>query len=177
MELNALGKQLARFTVHRPELVEKLLQDNGYRLSNFVTIDELTEKTYLALNNNDKKFDDALKSAMQNGGYNGFVTLAVSAGLSIASSLLGAQQAKRQRKLQAQIAVAQLENAKLIAEEEIRVMGEIERTRILANTLQTYRSNLQIEATKRQKNVSIYLISLGLGIALVYGTTIVLKDI
>ena len=177
MELNTAGKQLSRFMVHRPEIVERLLLQHGYKLSNFVTLNELTSKTYKALNDGDVAFDQALTKAMQNEGFANVAGLLVSAGLSIASSIFGARQARKQRELQAKIALAQLENDKLLAEEEIRVYGEIERTRILANTLQQYRSNLQSEATQRQKNVYIYLIAIGLSISILYGTTILLKDV
>lgn len=176
MEITSAQKELSRFLVHRPEVVEKLLLNHGYKLSNFVTIDELTAKTYRALAKGDKAFDSDLKNSINNDGYAQFVSLAIGAGLSIASALFGSSQAKKQRELQEKIAIAQLENAKLIAEEQIRVQGEIERTRILANTLQQYRSNLQSEATKRQKNVYVYLIAIGLSISVLYGTVILLKE-
>tara|TARA_R110000850_G_scaffold87677_6_gene188484 strand:- start:511 stop:1044 length:534 start_codon:yes stop_codon:yes gene_type:complete len=177
MELNPDGKLLSRFTVHRPEVIEKLLLQHGYKLSNFVTIDELTQKTYEALNNDDEAFEKSLRQAMTDGGFSAFIGLAVTVGLAIASSISASAKARKARDLQAKIALAQMENSKLIAEEEIRVFGEIERTRILANTLQQYRSNLQSEATKRQKTVYVYLIGIGLGIAVLYGTTILLKDV
>lgn len=177
MELTQSGKQLSQFIFFKPQIVVRILEDNGYRLSNKVTLDEIVAKTYTALYDGNAKFESDLDQAIVNEGYANFASLAVSAGLGIISAIGGARQARKQRELQANIALAQLEQQKLLTEEELRVYGELERTRILANTLQQYRSNLQSEATKRQKNVAIYIASLAMGIGVIYGTIILINDI
>jgi hypothetical protein len=177
MELDIYDKTINKLIFEKPEVVSKLLQENGYSMSNNVTLNEITEKTYKALyQDKNIKFAQALDNVLKNEAYSGFVVLAVGAALSIASSLIGAAQARKQRQLQERIAVAKLENDKLLATEQLRIYGEVERTKILANSLLEYRQNLQVESTKREKNVYVYLVAIALGISVIYGTTVLIKN-
>lgn len=169
------NQELNRFIFDKPEIVNNLLKRHGYRTSYRVTLNEITEKTYKALYNEDKAFTDDLTNMIVSQEANA-VAMIVTAVLSLVSTIIGSNQAKKQRELQRNLVIAQLEQERLLAQEELRIYGETERTRILADTLLAYRETLQKEATKREKNVFIYLIAVGLSIALIYGTTILLED-
>lgn len=160
-----------------PDVVVKILKDSGYRVSNTPTLQEITSKTFTAIyENKDEAFADRLDSFIRTGEYNNAIGLIIGIGSSIFSSIMGSRQARKQRELQMRIAVANLENEKLLAEEELRVYGEVERTKILANSLLSYRTALQGESTQRQKNVYLYLIAIGLGISIIYGTNLLLSE-
>lgn len=176
MQQSPIDKRITEFIFYRPEVVAKLLKNGGYKLSRKVTLDELIEKTFKVLyEKGDKSFANALDKAIATDGHSQFVTLAVTAGLSIASTLIGSFQAKKNRALQKDISVAKLEADKLLADEQLKAYKDIERTKILANTLEAYASNAQSEATKREKNVFVYLIATGLGISILYGTVILMR--
>ena len=160
-----------------PQVVVKILKDSGYRVSNTPTLQEITSKSLTALyEKQDKAFANRLDSLITTGEYNNFVMVAVGIASTIFSGIMGSRQARKQRELQMRIAVANLENEKLLAEEELRVYGEVERTKILANSLLSYRTALQGESTQRQKNVYLYLIAIGLGISIIYGTNLLLSE-
>lgn len=169
------NQELAKYIFDKPEYVVKLLNRHGYKTSNRVTLNEITTKTFQAIYNEDKAFTDDLTSMIASEHAN-WVAMVVTAVLSLASTIIGSAQAKKQRELQRNLAIAQLEQDRLLAQEEIRVYGETERTKILANSLLEYRTALQQEATKREKNVFIYLLAVGLSIALIYGTVILLEE-
>lgn len=174
--LNKEQKQLQLFIFHKPEVVKSILERSGYKMSNKVTLDEITQKTYKAIFSDDKKFIDSLDNAIANDGENSFVMAAIGIGMSVASSVLGSIQAKKQRELQRQVTLAELENSKLLAEEQIRVQGETARTEILANSLAQYRAALQGESTERQKNVYVYLAVIGVVIMGMYGIVLTFKE-
>jgi hypothetical protein len=176
MSLTAQEKNINRFIFDKPEVVQKILERNGYKLSSKVTLPELTKNVFTAIYNGDKKTITDIVMTMQDEGYSMVVGMVIAGVASIASSLIAARQAKKQRELQKNITLANLENDKLLAEEKLRIYGETERTKILANTLQQYRSDLQSESTQRQKNVYVYLVAIGFGIAVIYGTVILLKE-
>jgi len=160
-----------------PDVVVKILKDSGYRVSNNPTLQEITSKTFTALyEKQDEAFANRLDSLITTGEYNNFVMVAIGIGSAIFSGIMASNQARKQRELQMRIAVANLENEKLLAEEQLRVYGETERTKILANSLLSYRTALQSESTQRQKNVYLYLIAIGLGISIIYGTNLLLSE-
>jgi hypothetical protein len=170
-------KIIQRVIYEKPHIVVKLLQDSGIRVSNRPTLDEITSKTFTEIYENaNSKFAKKLDNLIQTGEYNNAVGIVIGIVSSVISGIIGSRQARKQMQLQKRIAVAKLENDKLIAEEELRVYGEVERTKILANSLTDYRIALQGESTLRQKNVYIYLIALGLSISIIYGTNLLLAD-
>ena len=168
--------QLQRFIFEKPEVVKSILERSGYKMSNKVTLDEITQKTYQALFLKNKKFAIALDNAILNDGENPFVMTAIAVGMSLASTVMGSVQAKKQRELQRQITLAELENVKLLAEEEIRIQGETARTEILANSLTAYRIALQKESTERSKNVYVYLAVIGVVLMGMYGIVLTFKE-
>lgn len=168
-------KAFSRFVYEKPEVVVDILNNNGYSTSKKVTLNEIIEKSARAIASGDQKFTRDFENASSNADYN--IVGAVAGGvLSVASAFIGSRQAKKNRELQARIALAQLETDRLLGEEELRLLGETERTRILANSLTEYRKALQGESTERQKNVYIYLIAIGLGIAIIYSSTVLIKN-
>jgi len=170
-------KIIQRVIYDKPEIVVKILQDSGVRVSNKPTLNEITEKTFTELyEKKNVNLAKRLDSLIVSGEYNNFVMVAVGIASSIFSGIMGSRQAKKAMQLQMRIAVAQLENDKLISEEELRVYGETERTKILANSLLSYRTALQGESTMRQKNVYVYLVAIGLSISIIYGTNLLLAD-
>ena len=176
-KIDPTDKIIQRVIYEKPEVVVRILQDSGIPVSNRPTLNEITSKTFTELyENKNVDFANRLDSLIVNGEYNNFVMVAVGIASSIFSGIMGSRQARKQMQLQMRIAVAKLENDKLLAEEELRVYGEVERTKILANSLLSYRTALQGESTIRQKNVYIYLIALGLSISIVYGTNLLLAD-
>ena len=55
-------------------------------------------------------------------------------------------------------------------------MGEIERTKIFANSITDYRKALQEQGTKRLKDTWIFVVGAGLGISLIYGVYLFAKQ-
>jgi hypothetical protein len=176
-ELSLQAKELQRFIFDKPEVVKAILERNGYKMSNKVTLDEITQKTYKAIFSGNQKFIDNVDNAMANDGENSVVAMAaIGIAVSIAGIFSASAAAKKQRELQTKIVLAELENSKLIAEEQIRVQGETARTEILANSLTEYRIALQGESTSREKNVAIYLGVIGVVIMGMYGTVLMFKE-
>jgi hypothetical protein len=101
---------------------------------------------------------------------------AIGIAVSIAGIFSASAAAKKQRELQVKMKLAELENSKLIAEEQIRVQGVTARIEILANSLTEYRIALQGESTSREKNVAIYLGVIGVVIMGMYGTVLMFKE-
>jgi hypothetical protein len=176
-KIDPTDKVIQSLVYERPDVIVKILNDNGYSVSKKPTLQEITEKTFKAIYEDaNKQFIEKLDILITTGEYNNALGLVLGVGSSIISGILGSSQAKRQRELQQRIAIANLENEKLLGEEKLRVYGETERTKILANSLLSYRTSLQSESTQRQKNVYIYLISIGLGISIIYGTNLLLSE-
>jgi hypothetical protein len=65
--------------------------------------------------------------------------------------------------------VANLASQEKLKYEELKLLGETERTKILANSLKDYKIALQKEGTQRLKDTWLYLVGAGLGISLFYG--------
>jgi hypothetical protein len=176
-KIDPTDKVIQSLIYERPDVIVRILNDNGYSVSKNPTLQEITEKTFKAIyEDTNKQFIEKLDILITTGEYNNAIGLILGVGSSIISGILGSSQAKRQRELQQKIAIANLENEKLLGEEKLRVYGETERTKILANSLLSYRTSLQSESTQRQKNVYIYLISIGLGISIIYGTNLLLSE-
>lgn len=174
---NSADKKIQKTIFEKPEIVVKILRDSGVRVSNEPTLSEITSKTFTELyEKKNLDFGRRLDILLTTGEYNNAIGIAIAIGSSIVSGILGSRQARKQRELQMRIATANLENEKLLAEEQNRIYGETERTKILANSLTSFRTALQSESTARQKNVYIYLIALGLGISIIYGTNLLLSE-
>jgi hypothetical protein len=101
----------------------------------------------------------------------------VSVGGSLVSGLIAGGQAKkeakRQRELQKQMFLANLTSQEKQKYEELQLYGEIERTKILAESMLGYRVALQDAGTQRLKDTWIYVAGSGLGISFIYGVALV----
>ena len=175
--IDPADKVIQSVIFEKPEVVVKILRDSGVSVSNRPTLDEITEKTFVEVYDKQnkefaKKFDNLIKT----GEYNNAIGVVLTIASGIFSGIMGSRQARKQRATMERIAVAQLENDKLLAQDQNRIYGETERTKILANSLLDFRGKLQDVSTERQKNVYIYLIALGLGISIIYGTNLLLAD-
>lgn len=104
----------------------------------------------------------------------------IAVGVSVATSIVGGvsakNEAKRQRQLQTSMFLTDVALKEKLSLEELKLLGETERTKILANSLKDYRVALQQEGTKRLKDTWIYVAGSGLGISLIYGVTLVAKS-
>jgi hypothetical protein len=100
-----------------------------------------------------------------------------SVGGSLITSFIGGnrakKEAKKQRELQKAMFLSNLTSQEKLKYEELKLLGETERTKILAGTLLGYRVALQEESTKRLKDTWIYVVGSGLGISLIYGVALV----
>ena len=100
-----------------------------------------------------------------------------SIGGSILTSVIGGQsakkEAKKQRELQKAMFLSNLTSQEKLKYEELKLLGETERTKILADTMLGYRIALQEQSTKRLSDTWIYVAGSGLGISLIYGVALV----
>lgn len=169
---------LGKVIFEKPEAFVKILEGRNVSLSPKVTLHEIVTATLIQLNSGDEIFAKQVESLLSDENYNNFepVTTSIAVVSSLVSSIFASRQARKNRELQRNIAIAKLETDKLISQEELRLLGETERTKILANSLLAYRTALQGEATDRQKNVWVYIVAIGFGISIIYATTIIMNE-
>jgi len=82
---------------------------------------------------------------------------------------MASKEAERNRQLQKNIALAGFAQNELLSMEKIRSESETARTRILVNSLESYRTTLQKEGTARINDTWLYVTGLGIGIGIIYG--------
>ena len=174
-KLTASEQKISDFIYYYPDVVVKILNDNGYSIDmNTATLPQINELTYNAIFiDNNVDFANAFDEAMVNDGYNSVIPILVTVGVSLVSSLISGSQAKKQaekqRELQKNMFLADLSQKEKLAMEQNRMVAETERTKILANTLLEYRKTLQQESTVRLKDTWIYVTGLGIGIGIIFG--------
>jgi hypothetical protein len=168
---------LNNFIWEKPQVVVEILKKNGIEVSSKPTLPEITEKSVQAVSNDNKKFVEDITKAIQSDGENNFdpITLGVSALLSIGSAIFGSAQAKKQRDLQKDIALMNLSSDEKLAYANIQAMKEKSRVDILSNTILEYSKSLQTEATQRQKDTSLFIGMMAVGLAVIYSTIQVFK--
>jgi hypothetical protein len=176
-KLSNIEQQVSNLIFQQPENVAKLLDKFSIPVVKPLTLNSITESTFKELYKGNTEFEQELLLLIAHEGYSNFepITLGISVGMSLFSSVLGGSQARKQREAMYKIALAQLSQQKLLEEEAIRTGAETERTKILLQTLQKYQSDLQNESTQRLKNVWLYTGMVGLSIAIIYGVSILLK--
>ena len=168
---------LIDFAVSRPEILKGLLIDNGYELSNKVDLKELVDKSiYAMVVDRNTKFETELDKIINDDEYNNFVTALISVGLSVFSAAFGASQARKQREYQAISQRADLALNEYIAKLQIDTQAATERNEILINSIENYATTVQVASTESEKNTMYYLLAIGLGIGVIYATTILLKQ-
>lgn len=167
-------KILSDLVYKHPDLVVKALNKNDYKIDMATaTLPKINEMLFTALYmDQNKKLASDIDQLINNEGYSNIVPL-VLAGVSLASSLVGTfvgkSEAKKQRRLLQDIALADLANREKIEFENIRTQAETDRIKILANTLESYRTTLQKESTVRLKDTWIYIAGTGIIMSIFYG--------
>ena len=169
-------KKIADFIYKKPEVVVAILKESGYDISvDTATLQQINDLTFKALFNQEEPFTSKFKAIYNGADYLNFepVSMSIMAGASIVSSLIGGSRAKKeaekQRQLQKAMFLSNLTSQEKLKYEELKLLGETERTKILANSLLDYRTSLQKEGTQRLKDTWLYLVGAGLGISLFYG--------
>jgi len=177
-EKNAIAQKINEFIYQQPDVVVVILQQNGYDIDlKTATLPQITKLVYGAIYNDDKDFIQAFDNAMANDGQNNVVPLVVPIATavigSVASYFGGAEEGRKNRDLQKDIAIAQLSYQEKLAGEQLRVQQETARFDILANTLLEYRTTLQKESTARLKDTWLYVTGLGIGIGILFGVYLI----
>jgi len=174
-------KEIIDFIYDKPQLIVPLLQKYGYDIQmDTASLQQIYEQTFDALSiNQNVEFAKELDSLIQNDGYLNIAPVAIAAGASVVSSVLGGlfggRQAKKQRELMVNLKLAELSTNEKIAYEKIKTEAETERLRIFSNTLLQYRQTLQQESTTRLKDTWIYVVGLGLAVGIIYGVSLIVK--
>lgn len=162
------------FIWEKPQVVVQILKDNGIRVSSKPTLPEIINKSVKAIDDNNEGFLLDVNKAINNDGELSFV-LAATVALSVGNAILGAQQAKKQRRLQMTTTLMQLASNEKLSLAEIQAMKETARAEILSNTILSYAEILQTESTKRQKDTALFIGIMGVGLAVVYATIQIFK--
>lgn len=96
--------------------------------------------------------------------------------VSIGTSLLGAdsakKEAKKQRDLMWNMKLLEIASNEKLTYEQLRTTNETERIRILAESLLKYREALQKESTIRLRDTWIYVAGLGCGTGVIYAISL-----
>lgn len=174
-EKNAIAQKINEFIYQQPDVVVVILQQNGYDIDlKTATLPQITKLVYGAIYNDDKDFIQAFDNAMANDGNNNIVVALATAVIGSAVSYFGgAEEGRKNRDLQKDIAIAQLSYQEKLAGEQLRVQQETARFDILANTLLEYRKSLQSESTARLKDTWLYVTGLGIGIGILFGVYLI----
>lgn len=165
------------FIWEKPQVVVQILKDNGIKVSSKPTLPEIIDKSVKAIDENNEGFFLDVYKAIENEGELNFdpITLGVSAIFSIGSAIMGAQQAKKQRRAQLLSTQMQLASNEKLSLAEIQAMKEMARIEIMQNTILSYATTLQTESTKRQKDTALFIGIMGVGLAVVYATIQIFK--
>jgi hypothetical protein len=168
---------ISDFIYQKPEVVAMLLNQYGYNINlDKTTLQEINQFAFEALYSGNAEFAQSLDEAIENDGYLG---IAVTVGLAVASSIIGGMSAKKEaaraRELQKNIALSQMALTEKLSMEQIKAQSEGQRAQILLNSALEYRKLLQVESTARLKDTWIYIVGLGLGMGMFYGIYLISK--
>jgi hypothetical protein len=108
--------------------------------------------------------------------YIGVASIGASAITSILGGVGAKKEAKRQRELQKSIFLTDIALKEKLQLEQLKLLGETERTKIFANSVTEYKIALQEQGTQRLKDTWIYVAGSGLGISLIYGMSLVVQS-
>lgn len=167
-------KRISDFIYKKPQIVVAILKESGYDISlDTATLRQINELTFNALYDGDVNFTTKLEKVMQTNEYL-YIAPLVGIGISALTSLFGGftaqEEAKKQRELQKAMFLADLSSKEMLEAEKNKLTGEIERTKILANSIGDYRIALQKESTKRIRDTWITVAMYGLTASFLYGT-------
>jgi|TARA_R110001599_G_scaffold26558_2_gene93673 hypothetical protein len=167
------------FIWEKPQVVVKLLKENGIKVSSKPTLPEIIRKSVQAVTDENQGFIDDVDREIKTEGESGIIfttALVVSSLISIGGAILGASQAKKQRKAMLNMKLMELASNEKLTYANIQAMKEQGRIEILTNTLLEYGKALQSESTQRQKDTGLFIGIMGVGLAVVYATTQIFKE-
>jgi|TARA_R110000803_G_scaffold56757_1_gene114157 hypothetical protein len=167
------------FIWEKPQVVVKLLKENGIKVSSKPTLPEIIRKSVQAVTDENQGFIDDVDREIRTEGESGIIfttALVVSSLISIGGAILGASQAKKQRKAMLNMKLMELASNEKLTYANIQAMKEQGRIEILTNTLLEYGKALQSESTQRQKDTGLFIGIMGVGLAVVYATTQIFKE-
>ena len=176
-KLDKNAQIISDFIYDKPEVVATLINQHGYNIDlDKTTLQEINQFTFEALYSENMAFGQSLDLAIANEGYLGVV---ITAGIAIASSIIGGMSAKKEaakaRELQKNLALSQMALTEKLSMEQIKAQSEGQRAQILLNSALKYRELLQVESTARLKDTWIYVLGLGLSMGLFYGIYLISK--
>jgi hypothetical protein len=174
-------RALIDYIYEKPENVVLVLNKYGYNINvKTTTLFEIAEASLdMLYNGNNPEFAKELDNliASKNEDYYNFepISLTIMLAASLYTSFAGAKAAKEEgkknRQLQANLALADLAFRDKLEYEKLKVKAETERNQILLNSLQSYRQYLQQVSTQRIKDTWVYgvglLVSVGIVVAIV----------
>ena len=149
------------FIWEKPQVVVKLLKENGIKVSSKPTLPEIIRKSVQAVTDENQGFIDDVDREIKTEGESGIIfttALVVSSLISIGGAILGASQAKKQRKAMLNMKLMELASNEKLTYANIQAMKEQGRIEILTNTLLEYGKALQSESTQRQKDTGLFII-------------------
>jgi hypothetical protein len=167
------------FIWEKPQVVVKLLKENGIKVSSKPTLPEIIRKSVQAVTDENQGFIDDVDREIRTEGESGIIfttALVVSSLISIGGAIFGASQAKKQRKAMLNMKLMELASNEKLTYANIQAMKEQGRIEILTNTLLEYGKALQSESTQRQKDTGLFIGIMGVGLAVVYATTQIFKE-
>ena len=141
------------FIWEKPQVVVKLLKENGIKVSSKPTLPEIIRKSVQAVTDENQGFIDDVDREIRTEGESGVIfttALVVSSLISIGGAIFGASQAKKQRKAMLNMKLMDLASNEKLTYANIQAMKEQGRIEILTNTLLEYGKALQSESTQRQ---------------------------
>ena len=148
------------FIWEKPQVVVKLLKENGIKVSSKPTLPEIIRKSVQAVTDENQGFIDDVDREIKTEGESGIIfttALVVSSLISIGGAILGASQAKKQRKAMLNMKLMELASNEKLTYANIQAMKEQGRIEILTNTLLEYGKALQSESTQRQKDTGLFI--------------------
>ena len=166
------------FIWEKPQVVVKLLKENGIKVSSKPTLPEIIRKSVQAVTDENQGFIDDVDREIRTEGESGVIfttALVVSSLISIGGAIFGASQAKKQRKAMLNMKLMELASNEKLTYANIQAMKEQSRIEILTNTILEYGKSLQSESTQRQKDTALFIGIMGVGLAVVYATIQIFK--
>jgi hypothetical protein len=165
------------FIWEKPQVVVKLLKENGIKVSRNPILPEITQKSVQAIADNNVSFVRDVTNAIKSNDEANFdpITLGVSALLTIGGAIFGGRQAKKQREAMITAKLMELNNNEKLTLANIQAMKEQGRIKIMTDTILAYATALQSEATQRQKDTTLFIGIMAIGLAIVYSSIQIFK--
>jgi hypothetical protein len=178
-KLSPQEQQIADFIYKHPDVVVKVLNNNGYKIEmKTATLSKINELVYKAIFiDNNLVFAKDFDNTIANEGYSGLIVmLAVAVVSAVVTAVMARDRAKKELEFQRNKALAELSQNEMLAMEKLRAESETARTLILSNSLLEYRNTLQTQSTIRLRDTWIYVTGLAVGIGVIWGVVLLLEN-